>query len=72
MKGLIELKEDDFIIGVLKNIEIQMPKAKRKRLNNLQIVMRYLLARTEKAGRTSCHEQCLLLDIDPDGYTFLT
>ena len=72
MKGLIELKEDDFIIGVLKNIEIQMPKAKRKRLNNLQIVMRYLLARTEKAGRTSCYEQCLLLDINPDGYTFLT
>lgn len=70
MRNLIEIKEDDFILGVLKNIEREMPKAKRKRMTNIQIVMRYLLARTEKAGRTSCYEQCHLLEIDPDGFTF--
>jgi len=70
MKQLIELNETGFILGVLKNIEREMPKAKRKRMTNIQIVMRYLLARTEKAGRTSCYEQCQLLEIDPDGFTF--
>lgn len=70
MKNLIHLKQDDFILGVLKNIETEMPKAKRKRMTNIQVVMRYLLARTEKAGRTSCYEQCQLLGIDPYGFTF--
>lgn len=70
MEGLIQVKEKDFIIGVLKNIEREMPKAKRKRLNNIQVIQRYLLARTECAGRTSCYIQCKLLGIDPDAYTF--
>lgn len=70
MEGLIDVNEKGFIIGVLKNIEREMPKAKRKRLTNLQVIKMYLLARTEKAGRTSCYEQCLLLGVNPDGFTF--
>ena len=60
----------DLIIGILKNIEIQMSKAKRKRTYNYKIVQLYILARTHKAGTGSCIYQCEKLDIDPYGFTF--
>jgi hypothetical protein len=61
---------DKFILGVLINIEDHMPKAKRKRTTNIRIIMDYLLRRTNKGGRTSGYEQCVKLNVDPDGYTF--
>ena len=71
MNDLIEgIEKDGFMLGVLKNIEDNMPKAKRKRTTNTRIVMDFLLKRTSKGGRTSGAEQCLKLGIDPDSYTF--
>lgn len=71
MEQLIEgVDRSDFIIGLLRNIEDRMAKAKRKRTTNVRIVADYLLLRTNVGGRTSCIEQCVKLGVDPDGYTF--
>jgi hypothetical protein len=71
MEELIEgAYNDRFILGVLRNIESQMPKAQRKRLTNTNIVANWILLRTSKGGRTSCIRQCNKLGVDPDGYTF--
>ena len=70
MKELIEgVNSDDFIIGLLRNIEDHMPKAQRKRITNARLVADWLLRRTNKGGRTSCIEQCKKLGLNPDAYT---
>lgn len=61
---------EKIILDILKNIEDEMPKAKRKRTTNWQIVSDYILRRTRKGGCTSSRMQCRLLGVDPDGYTF--
>jgi hypothetical protein len=58
---------DKFIL-VLINIEDHMPKEKKN--HKYRIIMDYLLRRTNKGGRTSGYEQCVKLNVDPDGYTF--
>jgi hypothetical protein len=45
-----------------------MPKEKKN--HKYRIIMDYLLRRTNKGGRTSGYEQCVKLNVDPDGYTF--
>ena len=71
MEGLIQgVKEKDFLMGVLLNIEDHMPKAKRKRVTNIRIIQDYILRRTLVGGRSSAFEQCQLLGIEADAYTF--
>lgn len=71
MKDIIEgISEDGFILGILKNIEDNMPKSYRARITNLKIIQTYLLGRTSKSGSTSSYQQCNLLGVNPDAYTF--
>lgn len=69
-KCIIDTSTPEYLVGLLRNIERAMPKAQRKRLNNVVLVKRYLTAHTSKAGNGSGHELCDYLGIDPDGYTF--
>jgi hypothetical protein len=57
-------------IGVLRSIETDMPKRKRKSTPNWKMVQDYLLGHTSKGGSTSCYIHCHFLGIDPDGFTF--
>lgn len=71
MKELIDgIDKDDFILGILRNIEDYMPKARRKRTSNIRIIQDFILRRTSKGGRASAYEQCIKLGIDPDSNTF--
>lgn len=69
-KNIIDANDPRFLVGVLRSIEREMPKAKRKRLLNVTIVKDYLLAHTSKGGKSSAYEMCEHLGIDPDLYTF--
>lgn len=62
--------EPKYLLGVLKNIESNMPKTERKRKSNVSIVKDYLMCHTSKGGRTSSYEMCEYLGIDADAYTF--
>ena len=64
---IVNANDPKYLIGVLKNIEREMPKAKRKRTLNISMVRDYLTGHTSKGGRVSAYETCLYLGIDPDG-----
>lgn len=70
MENIINANDPKFLLGVLRNIEREMPKAKRKRESNVYIVQHYLMACTSKGGRTSSYEMCEFLGVDGDAYTF--
>lgn len=67
---IIDANNPKFLLGVLQNIERGMPKAWRKRFSNVVIVRDYLMAHTDKGGRTSSYEMCSYLNIEGDAYTF--
>ncbi len=69
---IIDANEPRFLLGILKNIELGMPKAWRKRNRNVAIVRDFLMSHTSKGGRTSSYEMCEYLGIDGDAYTFFT
>lgn len=62
--------EPKYLLGVLRNIESNMPKAERKRKSNVSIVKDYLMCHTSKGGRTSSYEMCEYLGIDADAFSF--
>lgn len=71
MESQIENPESkEWQLGVLKNIEQNIPKTHRKEMQNWVIVKNYLTGHTNKGGRTSACIHCEWLGIDPDGYTF--
>jgi hypothetical protein len=57
-------------LGIMRNVEYEIPKAVRKRLQNWQLVRDYLLQHTSKGGSTSCYHHCRWMGVDPEGYTF--
>jgi hypothetical protein len=57
-------------LGVMRNVEENMSKAKRSKTYNWVLVQRYLLSHTSKGGSTSSYIHCQFLGVDPDGYTF--
>jgi hypothetical protein len=69
-ENLIDANDPKYLLGVLRNIERQMPKAWRKRTTNVVIVRDFLMIHTSKGGRTSSYEMCEFLGVDGDGYTF--
>lgn len=60
----------EFQLGIMRNVEREISKAKRKRTPNWVLVGDYLLRHTRKGGSTSCYRHCVFLGVDPDGYTF--
>ena len=59
-----------FQLGIMRNIEREMPKAKRNITPNWVMVMDYLLGHTIKGGATSSIEHCRFLGVDPYGDSF--
>ena len=59
----------DMQYRLLRNFIAHMPKTYRKRTQNWVIVMNFLQRGTSRGGSTSSIEKCVLLGIDPDGYT---
>lgn len=72
MEIIINANEPNYLLGVLKNIENNMPKTWRQRTRNVSIVRDFLLAHTDKGGRTSSYDMCEYLGIDGDAYSFET
>jgi len=70
MENLIDANDPEYLLGVLRNLERQMPKVWRKRKSNVAIVRDFLMVHTSKGGRTSSYEMCEFLGIDGDAYTF--
>lgn len=70
MENVIDANEPKYLLGVLKNIEREMPKAWRKRTRNYVIVKDFLLSHTSKGGRTSAYEMCEYLGVDADAFKF--
>lgn len=54
---------------LLRNFIWYMPMSYRKRNCNWVIVKQFLQLGTRKGGATSSRRKCVLLGIDPDGYT---
>ena len=71
MERIIDANEPKYLLGILKNIEHNMPKAWRKRTSNVSVVRDFLMIHTSKGGRTSSYEMCEYLGVDGDAYTFL-
>lgn len=59
-----------FQLGIMRNVEREIPKRKRKSTQNWVLVQDYLLGHTSKGGSTSCCIHCRWMGVDPDGYTF--
>lgn len=59
-----------FQLGVMRNVEREISKQKRKRTQNWVLVQDYLLGHTSKGGSTSCFIHCRWMGVDPEGYTF--
>lgn len=57
-------------LGVMRNVELEISKAKRARTPNWVLVKDYLLGHTSKGGSTSCRIHCQFLGVDPYGYSF--
>jgi len=70
MEQIIDANEPKFLLGVMRNIEQNMPKNRRKSSLNWVLVKEYLLSHTNKGGSTSSIFMCKYLGIDPDGFTF--
>ncbi len=70
MENIINPNSPEYLLGVLKNIERDMPKAKLKRTSNVVMVSNYLLTHTSLGGRGSSYLMCQYLGIDGDAYTF--
>jgi hypothetical protein len=67
---VLDPESKEFQLGILRNIEREMPRQKRKHTLNWVIVQDYLLGHTSKGGSTSCCIHCRWLGVDPDGKTF--
>lgn len=65
-----DLLSPSFHLGIMKNIERNMPKRKRNITPNWKMVKDYLLGNTIRGGSTSCYQHCLWMGVDPDGFTF--
>lgn len=65
-------KPDDpkFYLGIMRNIEREISRQKRKHTQNWVLVQDYLLGHTSKGGSTSSCIQCRWMGVDPEGYTF--
>jgi hypothetical protein len=70
MENIINANDPEYLLGVLKNIELDMPKAWRKRNSNVMMVRNFLMCHTSKGGQTSSYEMCAYLGIKGDDYTF--
>ena len=69
---VIDANSVAFQLGIMRNVEREILKAKRKRTTNWVLVKDYLLGCTSKGGSTSCYTHCLWMGVDPNGYTFYT
>ena len=56
-------------LRLLRNFISHMPKTYRKRNQNWVIVKKFLQSGTSKGGSTSSVEKCMLLGINPYGYS---
>lgn len=59
-----------FQLGIMRNVEHEIAKRKRKATPNWVLVQEYMLGNTSKGGSTSCCIHCRWMGVDPDGYTF--
>lgn len=59
----------DMEYRLLKNFISHMPKTYRKRKQNWVIVQDFLQLGTREGGTTSSIRKCLMLGIEPDGFT---
>lgn len=63
-------KDPKFYLGIMRNVEREISRQKRKHTQNWVLVQDYLLGHTSKGGSTSCYIQCRWMGVDPEGYTF--
>jgi hypothetical protein len=59
-----------FQLGIMRNVEREIPYRKRKMVQNWKLVQDYLLGSTSHGGSTSCYQHCHFLGVDPEGYSF--
>lgn len=59
-----------FHLGIMRNVEREISKRKRKSTQNWVLVQYFLLGHTSKGGSTSCCIHCRWMGVDPEGYTF--
>ena len=59
-----------FHLGIMRNVENEISRQKRKHTQNWVLVQNYLLGHTSKGGSTSCCIHCRWMGVDPEGYTF--
>ncbi len=59
-----------FHLGIMRNVENEISRQKRKHTQNWVLVQDYLLGHTSKGGSTSCCTHCRWMGVDPEGYTF--
>ena len=59
----------DMEYRLLRNFISHMPMTYRKRTANWVIVKEFLQFGTSQGGATSSKKKCVMLGIDPDGYT---
>lgn len=59
-----------FQLGIMRNIEREMPSRKRGATPNWKMVQNYILGNTSHGGSTSCRQHCYFLGVDPEGYSF--
>ena len=65
-----ETLSSEFQLGIMRNIERDMPKTRRRISQNWKLVQDYLLGNTSHGGSTSCYQHCHFISVDPEGYTF--
>lgn len=65
-----EILSYKFQLGIMRNVEREMPNRKRKMVQNWKLVQDYLLGCTSHGGSTSCYQHCHWMGVDPEGYTF--
>jgi hypothetical protein len=59
-----------FQLGIMRNVERELSRQKRRRTPNWLLVRDYLLGHTSHGGSTSCFQHCHYLGVDPEGYSF--
>lgn len=67
----LKQEQQEMKLQILSNFISNMPKIYRQRNVNSSVVRDILLRGTNHAGQGSCINECVALEIDPDGYDFV-
>lgn len=61
----------EYQVGVLLNIESVMPRPKRNRITNVEMVKKYLSDHITKGGHITATSHCKFLGVNPHAHTFI-